>query len=313
MFKRILAVVFAFAILAGTFCGCNNKAVTDTDGKLSIVVTNFPLYDFARQVCGDRAVVSMLLSPGTESHAFDPTPQDIIGITSADLFLYIGGVSDNWVNAILDSVESTSLVTASLFDSVEAQKKEFVEGMEHDRDHNENEYDEHIWTSPKNAVIMVNKICELMCEIDTEGASVYSANTAAYTEKLSALDGEIRATVENSKTDTVVFADRFPFLYFAKEYGIEFFSAFPGCATETEPSAATVKFLIDKVNSNNIPVVFYIEFSNERMADTICEATGAKKMLFHSCHNVSKAEFDAGVTYFDLMSNNLANLKEALA
>ncbi len=318
MLKRILAVVFALAVLAGTFCGCDNRAVTDNGDKLSVVATNFPLYDFARQVCGDRAKVSMLLPPGTESHAFDPTPQDIIGITNADLFLYIGGVSDSWVNGILDSVENTDLVTAALFDSIEAHEKEFVEGMQHDETdhadgHGKAEYDEHIWTSPKNAVIMVDEICGLLCSVDADGASVYTANAAAYTEKLLSLDNEIRQAVKNAKTGTVVFADRFPFLYFAKEYGVEYFSAFPGCATETEPSAATVKFLIDKVNANKIPVVFYIEFSNERMADTICEATGAKKLLFHSCHNVSRADFDAGITYIDLMSNNLSNLKEALA
>jgi zinc transport system substrate-binding protein len=220
-------------------------------------------------------------------------------------------------------------------DCVQVVEEEVVEGMEeeeHTEDHEteeehahgeekedahahgeqEPEYDEHVWTSPKNVKRIVQKISDALCEADTANAAFYQTNTEDYLTKLDELDSKFQDAVDNSKRKTIVFGDRFPFRYFADAYGLEYYAAFPGCSTETEASAATVKFLIDKINTEKIPVVFHIELSNEKMADTISEATGAKVLLMHACHNISKSDFERGKSYIELMTDNVEALKEAL-
>lgn len=182
-------------------------------------------------------------------------------------------------------------------------------GNEHDHDI---ELDEHVWTSPVNAMHITEAIADALCLLDEENKDTYRKNQADYISQLKNLDASFREVTENAVRKTLVFGDRFPFRYFADEYGIDYYAAFPGCATESEPSAQTIAFLIDKVKEENIPVVFYIEFSNEKMADTICEATNAKKLLLHSCHNVSKDDLKKGLGYVELMTQNVENLKEAL-
>jgi zinc transport system substrate-binding protein len=179
-------------------------------------------------------------------------------------------------------------------------------------DHEEVEYDEHVWTSPRNAQLIVRKITDLLKSADPANAAGYEKNAVAYIEKLGELDASFQAALRDAKRKTIVFGDRFPFRYFADAYGLGYFAAFPGCSTETEASAATVAFLIDKVRSEKIPVVFHIELSNEKIADTICEETGAKKLLLHAVHNVSKRDFERGESYYSLMSGNVANLRAAL-
>jgi zinc transport system substrate-binding protein len=201
----------------------------------------------------------------------------------------------------------------ALMETVDPVEEEIVEGMEEEEgEEEEAAYDEHVWTSPRNAIPIVWAITGLLCEADEANAAYYGQNLTAYLGLLDELDFAFDDVVKAAKRDTIVFADRFPFRYFADTYGLNYFAAFPGCSTETEPSAATVAFLIDKVRAENIPVVFHIEVSNERMADTISGETGAKKLLLHSCHNITKREFDAGVGYVDLMRRNVETLREAL-
>jgi zinc transport system substrate-binding protein len=201
----------------------------------------------------------------------------------------------------------------SMMDTVDAVEEEIVEGMEDDEDEGEDvAYDEHVWTSPPNAMLIVNAITELLCEADPANAGFYWEKTIAYIEKLADLDTAFREVTMGAKRSTIVFADRFPFRYFADAYGLSYFAAFPGCSTETEPSAATVAFLINKIKVEKIPVVFHLELSNERMANTISEETGAKKLLLHAAHNISKRDFDSGLGYLDLMRRNVENLREAL-
>jgi zinc transport system substrate-binding protein len=187
-----------------------------------------------------------------------------------------------------------------------------MEVDEHDHDDGGVEYDEHVWTSPRNAKLICEKIAAALSEADPEGEAEYNAALESYCAELDELDAAFTDVVANGVRNTVVFGDRFPLLYFAKAYGLEYYAAWPGCADEAEPSAATVAFLIDKVNEEHIPVVFHIELSNEDMADTICEATGAEKLLFSACHNVTRAQFEEGVTYLDLMWQNVDALREAL-
>lgn len=192
-----------------------------------------------------------------------------------------------------------------------AEIGEFMGGHDHEEEE-EHELDEHVWTSPKNAKLIVQKISDALCALDPDNAATYKANTTSYLGELDELDAAFQAVVDGAVRKTLVFGDRFPFRYFADAYGLEYFAAFPGCSTETEASAKTVAFLIDKVKDESIPVVFNVELSNQKMANTISESTGAKVLLLHACHNVSKAEFESGVTYLDLMKQNVENLKEAL-
>jgi zinc transport system substrate-binding protein len=282
-------------------------------GAVNVVVTIFPPYDFVRAIAGDKVNLTMLLPPGAESHSYDPTPRDIIAIQKSALFIYTGGESDFWVDRILKSMDQGGMKILAMLDAVDAVEEEIVEGMEEEEGGEEEpEYDEHVWTSPKNAQRIIAAITEALCEIDGSNAALYRQNAAGYNARLDELDAAFRGVVNTARRKTVVFGDRFPFRYFADEYGLSYFAAFPGCSTETEPSAATVAFLIDKIKTERIPVVFHIELSNERMADAISEATGAKKLLLHACHNISKREFDNGVTFLELQQANIERLREAL-
>ena len=308
--KKTLSITILLAMLCALLSGCGAQSEPEGEG-ISVVATVFAPYDFARQLVGERGEVTLLLPPGSEAHSYEPSPKDIIEIQNCDLFIYVGGVSDAWVSDVLESVGG-EVRTVTLMDCVELLEEEHVEGMEVDEDEHEGEieYDEHVWTSPRNAELICEKIAAALCEVDPEGAEEYGTALESYCAQLDELDAAFTEVVENGVRDTVVFGDRFPLLYFAKAYGLNYYAAWPGCADEAEPSAATVTFLIDK--AEGIPVVFHIELSNEDMADTICNETGAKKMLFSACHNVTRAQFDAGVTYLELMWQNVDALREAL-
>ena len=310
--KKTLSITILLAMLCALLSGCGAQSEPEGEG-ISVVATVFAPYDFARQLVGERGEVTLLLPPGSEAHSYEPSPKDIIEIQNCDLFIYVGGVSDAWVSDVLESVGG-EVRTVTLMDCVELLEEEHVEGMEVDEDEHEGEieYDEHVWTSPRNAELICEKIAAALCEVDPEGAEEYGTALESYCAQLDELDAAFTEVVENGLRDTVVFGDRFPLLYFAKAYGLNYYAAWPGCADEAEPSAATVTFLIDKVKAEGIPVVFHIELSNEDMADTICNETGAKKMLFSACHNVTRAQFDAGVTYLELMWQNVDALREAL-
>lgn len=312
MRKKLAALIAALAIL---LCGCGTAqtdAETD-DTKLQIVCSCFPAYDFAREIAGDRAQITLLLKPGAEVHSYEPSPKDIIRIQESDLFICNGGESEEWVESLTDGVENV-IYMMDCVDAVEESDEGIYssERDEHDHEHEEAELDEHVWTSPMNAVKIVECIADTLCEVDEEGSREYLVNCEVYKTKLLDLDIRFRTTVMQAERNTLVFADRFPMRYFTLEYGLNYYAAFPGCASETEPSARTVAFLIDHVREENIPAVLYMEFSNEKMADVICEDTGCKKLPFYSAHSVTAEQFEAGVTYLDLMESNLVSLKEAL-
>lgn len=330
---KILSVIISVALILGMFTGCEGEK-KESSGKVSIVATVFPQYDFARQIAGDRAEITLLLKPGMESHSYEPTPKDIIKIAHCDLFLNVGGESESWLDSVIESVNNDDMRIVSAMGCVENIEEEHSEGMtekghshehdedceeehvhEHEHEHSDEEdaeYDEHVWTSPVNSIEIVNEITNTLCEIDPENAEYYSANAAEYIAQLTELDGKFRKIIANSERDTLIFGDRFPLLYFVKEYGLNYYAAFPGCASETEPSAATVAFLIDKVEQENISVICYIELSNHKVADAIAECTGIKAMQFNTCHNIAADDFEAGETYLSLMTANLEVLEEAL-
>lgn len=328
-----MSILTACSLLfAGALTGCGaarGENETD-DGKISVVTTIFPQYDFVRQIAGDSVDLKMLLKPGEETHSYEPTPQDIIAIQNSDIFIYVGGENDAWVEDILDSMPEADMVTLKLMDCVDTLEEEHVEGMQeqpghthedeedvHHEDeeedaHSVHEIDEHVWTSPVNASQIVERIKDLLVESDPDNEQVYEANAAAYEEELAELDEEFRSVVDSAERSLVIFGDRFPFRYFADEYGLDYYAAFPGCASDTEPSAATMAFLINKVREEKVPAVLKMELSNENIASAIAEATGTEVRTFYSCHNLTAEEFEEGETYLSMMQKNVETLKEVL-
>lgn len=328
--KRFFSLLLALA-LALSLCACVGGRQKADDGKIQIVATLFPYYDFARAIAGGRADVTLLLSPGREAHSFEPTPLDAVTISEADVFLYNGGEGEYWVEEMLDAAGEHIAVKARMMDYVDALGEEFSEGMqgadEHDHDHDhsdhdhdggeehdsdEIEYDEHIWTSPKNAAILCRAVCEAICRADAENADFYRANCEDYCAQLEELDARFSALCESAPRKLLIFADRFPMLYFCREYGLDYRAAFHGCSGDTEPSLATIKFLIDKVEDENIPVVYTIDFGTKKVAAVVSECTGAAIETIYSMQTVSRADFDAGETYLTLMERNFEALRKGL-
>lgn len=308
-FSLLLAAIFLFS-------ACSIPPYDENkEDKLKIVTTIFPQYDFARQIGKEMVSLKMLVTPGGESHSYEPTPQDIIAVRNCDIFICGGGESDVWSNVILNSIDTSNITVIKMMDCVEAVEEELSEGMTEklptEREE-EVEYDEHIWTSPKNAKEISKAIAKAMILSDSKNEDFYKQNFEDYSEKLDNLDNEFQNAVSKAENKTVIFGDRFPFRYLFDEYGLKYYAAFPGCSTDSDVSAKTMMYLIDKIKENHLPAVFYIEFSARKIADTISSETGAEPLLFHSCHTVSKEEFENGVTYIDLMKNNLENLKRGL-
>ena len=331
--RKICAVILTI-ILGMQIAGCGTKNVNSPseDGRLKVITTIFASYDFVRQIAGDKVNLSMLLKPGAESHSYEPTPRDIIAIQECDVFIYVGGENDAWIDDILSSIDTSGIRTVKLLDCVDTKyHEEIVEGMDseegHDHEHHdedeadsdhdhhdegEEEWDEHVWTSPINAMSICNALTDVLSTRDPDNADMYRENCETYNAELADLDEYTRDIVENAKRNTIVFGDRFPVRYFIEEYGLSYYAAFPGCAQENEASAATIAFLIDHIKEQQIPVVFKIELSNGNMAETIAEDCNIKVETFYTGHNLSKDQFDAGETYLSLMYHNADVLKEAL-
>ena len=360
--KSVVFIVTISMILG--MAGCGKTTEKEDNYRLKIVTSLFPYYDMARAVIGDVKGIDlkMIVTPGQDSHSFEPTPSDVIQMENADVLIYNGGSLETWIDTLLDSLNNKNQIQMKMMDYVDVLNEEIVEGMdtrfeEHDHDehshkednhnkenhkedshsgenykednhsedssndsefHNEDseeeheETDEHIWTSPVNEIIMTEKICEKLSKALPEEKENFQKNAESYISQLKELDNEFRTIVENAKTNEIIFADKFPLQYFAKEYGLKYYAAFPGCGRDMEPSAKTIGFLVDKIKEDNIKAVFYLELSSHIVADAIETDTGAKPLQFNSCHNITQKQFDSGVTYVDLMKENVNNLKIAL-
>ncbi len=297
---KILSLLLCAVLLVGvSACGENKK----DDGKFSIVCTLFPQYDFVRQLVGDTAEVTLLLTPGTDSHSYDPSPADMKKINDCDLFIYTGDTMESWAANIVSSLGDNTSVLALY------KPDEHAEADSHGHDHSA---DPHIWTSPVNAMEIVREICAKLCEIDPENAGTYKANEESYLKSLESLDAKIRATAASAQHKKIVVCDRFAMYYFCEEYGLEYIAALDACTSNTEPSPAVITEIIQAVNGEKIPAVFCAELSNRKVADAVAKQTGAAVLELHSCHNLSSDDFNAGATYLSLMSKNAENLKIAL-
>ena len=298
MLKRIGLLILSLVLMTGCTTSTKKKS-------FNIVVTNFPCYDFVRAITKNDPDISikMLIKPGMDSHSYEPTPQDMVAIKESDLFFYVGGESDDWVDSLLADMDSKRIV----------KMLDLVSHLQHEEhDEHEEEYDEHVWTSPKNTMEIVKGLNKRMCALDKNHASKFNKNTENYIEQIASVDYSFKQVVKNAKRKDIVVGDRFPLLYFAKEYGLTYSAAFPGCSEQTEPSAATISYLIDKVKRDHNPAIFKIELSNGQIARTISEETGTKILTIQSMHNVSAEDFNNGETYVSIMRKNVKAVKEAL-
>lgn len=312
LWRKIAAGMLAAAL---TLCALTALAEAGADEGVRVVCTSFPCYDFARAVAGEDAALKLLIKPGSEVHSFEPTPLDVRAVAECDLFICIGGESDSWVEDVLASFGDSAPRTLRLIECVEAVEEEEVEGMTlgHERGGTGAiEYDEHIWTSPLNAIRMVEAVRDALCALRPERMDAFEANAAVYIAQIEDIDAQLRALVQHAARRELVIGDRFPFIYLTREYGLDYWAAFPSCSAESEPSARTLAFLIEKVRAEGIPVVYQIELSAGRTARAIAEETGAAVLTLQSAQNLSEADFSAGATYLSLMRENIEALREGL-
>ena len=307
---KLTALAAAMLLGAGSMTGCGE------DKPLTVVTTVYTTYDFVKQLTAEYeqpVEVKMLLTPGGESHSYDPSPADAAAVQSCDLFVYIGGVSEQWAQKLIDSSRQKK-PNLKMFDCVTLLNEETVEGMQaEDEPEGETETDEHIWTAPLNADAMLSAIHDSMNQIAPDEKEHCDAAYDRVHNELLALDARAKEISENAKNDTLIFADRFPFRYLTEAYGWKYYAAFAGCSSDTDVSAATLSFLINKTKDLNIGTVFYLENSSEKIADAVCNATGAQALMLQSCNNVSRVDFDAGMHYQALMRENLDAIEEALS
>ncbi|MBR2868561.1 MAG: zinc ABC transporter substrate-binding protein [Clostridia bacterium] len=319
--KRFSAVICIIVLLTAGLCGCSGQPVSD-DG-LKIVCTTFPQYDFIKNILGSDDNLSLLISNGSDLHGFEPTAKDIVEIRTASLFVYVGGASDLWVERTIVSTENPNLKSVAIMDYVDTLSLEDIESLEHgghhthdhsshDHSHSPEDADEHIWLSIRNAIKITEGLCEEICSLDPDNASLYRSNTAAYIEKLTALDKEYESVFANGSRDILLFADRFPFGYLTHDYGISHIAAFTGCSSESEVTAETFAHLIEHTNEHKLPYVLILEGSDGKTARTVCEATGADVLTVDSCQTVSSDDIKNGTDYLGIMTNNLEIFKEAL-
>ena len=306
MIKKLGLLLLSFFIITGCVSQKENQS-------FRIVVTNFPCYDFVRAITqGDNDIsIKMLIKPGMDSHSYEPSPQDMAAVKESDLFFYVGGESDQWVNQLISDMDQKKVVKMISLVS-HLQLEEHVKGMQKEKKEEEDEYDEHVWTSLKNAQEIITRLTVRMCQLDKKHAASFQKNAENYIKKISSVDSTIKDIVRHAKRKEIVVGDRFPLLYFAKEYGLSYYAAFPGCSEQTEPSAATLSYLIDKTKKDHIPAVLKIELSNGQIARTIAQETGAHVLTIQSMHNVSVKDYRNKETYVSIMRKNANVLKEAL-
>ena len=323
MKKRIFAALMMVLLLAGALAGCGTRLPAQ-DGRLSLVVTIFPEYDWLRNIAGehfDDMDVKMLLDSGVDLHSYQPTAEDMVRLSTCDMFVYVGGESDAWADDALRELDGSDTTVVCLLDELgeAAKEEEVVEGMmaedEEEEEEDGPEYDEHVWLSLRNAAALCRVLCDRLSALDPANAADYAANTDAYIARLEALDAQFAAAVEAAPRQTVLFGDRFPFRYLADDYGLTYYAAFSGCSAETEASFETIVFLANKVDELGLPAILQIESADGSIAETIRQNTAAKDqaiLSMDSMQSCTARDVAAGADYLAIMEENLAVLGEAL-
>lgn len=312
--KRIIVLLLSVLMVLSVLSGCDNKK-NNSDNKLKVVTTIFPIYDWVKEILKDEDVdVSLLQDNGVDLHSYEPTVDDIAKINNADVFMYVGGESDGWVESVLESNKNVRVVNLLevLGDSVKLEEE--LEGVEHDYEHDhedEEEYDEHVWLSLRNAKKCVEAIKDVLCELDSSNADRYEKNAEEYIEKLELLDQKYMDVVSNSKNNTLVFGDRFPFRYLVDDYNLNYYAAFAGCSSESEASFNTITFLAKKLDELGLTSILTIEGNNHKIAETIIKNTENKNQEILTLNSMQGSILE-GDTYLSIMKNNLEVLKKAL-
>ena len=320
--KKTVSLLLCLTLLPGLLSGCGSRPA-DSDGRLRVVATIFPAYDWLREIIGDKTdavELTLLLDNGTDLHSYQPTADDMIRVSTCDLFVYVGGESDEWVEDALKEAVNPDMVVVNLLDALgdAAKEEEVVEGMQTDEEEDgeeEAEYDEHVWLSLKNAALFCGVLADALGALDPANQSTYAANAAAYTDRLMALDARYTAAVGEAAVRTVLFGDRFPFRYLTDDYGLAYYAAFVGCSAETEASFETVAFLARKVDELGLHAVLTIESGDGRLARTIVENTAAQSariLQMDSLQSVTAQALAEGASYLGAMESNLEILKQAL-
>lgn len=319
--SSLLGLILVVFLSLGFCTGCSLKTADARftgDGALNIMATIFSAYDFAREVAGSVSNVEMLLKPGSEAHSFEPTPADLIALEQCDIFICSGGENDVWVDSILDAINNPDLVIIRMTECVPSLlEEEESDGMQEEggalmhllEEEEEEEWDEHVWMDLSNAALICTAICDACCRLDPDNGSIYLSALEQYKSELEAIDCEIAELTEGVSGCAMVFADRFPARYFTERYGLEYFAAFPGCSQNTEASAATISFLIDKVRDDNIAYIYKMELSSGKLAAAVEEETGAQILTFYTGHNITVEDFNNHVSYLDLMHRNIDTLR----
>jgi len=319
--KKILTCLLAIFLIMPFLTACSDKNTQIENDKLTIVVTTFPQYDWVKQILGEqieKVELILLIKSGVDLHNFQPSTEDIAKINACDMFIYIGGESDNWVNAILKNVSSNTVII-KLIDVIEdrAKEEELVEGMQQatEQSHTHDDLDEHVWLSLKNARVICNYLAVELGKLDVDHADDYRANVSEYTAKLNELDEEYQAVVDDAVFNTLLFGDRFPFRYLVDDYDLDYYAAFSGCSAETEASFETIVFLVNKLDELSLTSIVVIEGSNQALAKTIAENSRDKNqtiLVLDSMQAVTDKNIEAGTTYLSIMKSNLEVLKQAL-
>ena len=323
MKKWIAGSILAFVVVAAGFCAVGGGLVTraEDDGQIRIVTTVFPEYDWTLQVLGDlrdEAQLTLLMDNGVDLHSYQPTADDILKIATCDLFIYVGGESEKWVEDALREATNPDMVVINLLDVLgdKASEEEVVEGMQaEEEEEEETAYDEHVWLSLRNAGVFVNAVSDALAQIDPDHAQTFADNAADYVEKLDQLDGKYREVTENAPVRTLVFGDRFPFRYMTDDYGLDYYAAFAGCSAETEASFETIMFLAQKLEELSLHCVMTIEGTDHRVAETIVASTKTRDqqiLTLNSMQSVTSKDAEEGKDYLSIMEDNLAVLTQAL-
>lgn len=323
LMKKTILILLTATLILGLLGGCkaNDANKPSEEASLKIVTTIFPEYDWARELLGENpagAEVIQLLDNGIDLHSFQPTAADILKVSTCDLFIYVGGESDAWVEDALKEAVNEDMIAINLLEVMgdAVKEEELVPGMEEEEEEEEEpEYDEHVWLSLRNASLLCEAIADALKSLDPAHAPVYEANLAAYQAKLSALDAAYLETVESGARKTILFGDRFPFRYLADDYGLTYYAAFAGCSAETEASFETILFLANQVDAENLPCVLQLESANHRIAETVVQTTADKNqkvLTMDSMQSATSRDAAAGKTYLSIMEDNLAVLREAL-
>lgn len=312
--KRLLSIILIFTVILCSFCSCT--AVKDEE-KLSIVTTIFPEYDWVKNIIGENEEnidLTLLVDDGSDLHSYQPSVEDIVKISSCDIFIYIGGESNKWVDDVLKDAVNKEMTVIDLMKvpGNSVKQEEIVEGMQTDgEDDGETEYDEHIWLSLKNAVALTSAITEALCNKDKENEAVYTANYKKYKASLEKLDGEYSSTIKSAKRDTILFGDRFPFRYLTDDYNLNYYAAFVGCSSESEADFKTISFLSEKADELSLPFIIILENSDKKIADTIIDNTKSKNQKIITMNSM-QSSVDDGQTYISIMEDNLNSLNKAL-